>query len=1261
MAFVLLLLLSLSALVRVELSGALRNSKQETARQNAIFALNVALGKLQRLSGPDQRITATASILGSDSYYAGEEGISNVADYTQHWVGVWAPNGYDPNRDASEMAERRFLGWLVSGSAANVLSYVNHSPSRNSVGQEPAILVGDHTVQPREGQSEADVEVRAEVVPIFNDDNLAGGYAFWIGDESVKAKLSVIGVEAYDNASVGSWENVMAALQGNPAYSRIGATDSSDGPFAIIEDISEDVLSRVHATSDFPLLDEGLSEDIANKYYHELTSLGAGLLTDAQNGGLRRDLTSMLGVADNFTDKLKGKRIFWFNNAKAFQDLPQNTRTNIRHPYSVNWDVLFHYYVWPLKIHNPGQDNEYIKGMARHQWPESAGTVIDGIGLNTQESRNWFDFTGRNLYYGDVLQNTRWYKGYYESLNDHKGETFFSLAPYIIRAQVTYRLEAVYANAGEDNMLGTLDDSYSLRVHQQPAFVLYNPYNIAIDMNLYPSHAYSNYFQFKGTPHFQISVYEDITLSNRKFINQFKPGALQAQYVTIDENVEEFRYGLSHEFSSGYTSGLFNAFLEPGEIVIYSPDIASGTVSMDSLNTGGGLYGGEIPMSSVEYAAEKSAYWEEIYIDLDDNGLYDDYPLPDSDTFLHDALHKAYSSVKEREDIDWLTWPPAYGTAYPTQADYMQLDDLIQVTVDFNQVANGEYAFGYSAHPQQFHGWSIIQQHTVPSASISNPSEANGTVPALTVADLVGNPRTLGTIVVKLKPGAADLDTDPNASFVATANPVRVLSDYNFRVFRDEALVAPYLNGELHTMFVCEFVVGDGDTSIQHEPANHDAKLNGYWGAGLSIAEGTTHVTLFDLPREPLVSLAQFQHASLGVRSTEPSYMVGNSQLPPWMPADKTIISHSNDISPAGSVHALASVDRMHIDASYYVNDALFDEYFFSTVPVENLPSRYFLAGESFDQDYIDNDKVLPSSRIRFMKQDGIQPSIENLRDPLKSAAYLFIDGPFNVNSTSVEAWKAVIASVADLSLEGVSGSGTTEEFEYLLPRTPRPYLGYEVTADSDIERFNQWNGIASLSEEHIHQLAEAIVEQIKIRGPFLSLAQFINRNVIAAADDVHDTRFGGALQQALDNNGFSGGGINQEYISHNTGYNGSSGLSDSYSRNAPGWISQADLLTPMAPFLSVRSDTFVIRCYGEVRNPLTGEIDAKAIGEAVVQRFPDYMDATSNEAWDTQYLRNYIGSKSEPNWIENPDFEETNIAFGRKYRIVAFRWLTEA
>ena len=86
------------------------------------------------------------------------------------------------------------------------------------------------------------------------------------------------------------------------------------------------------------------------------------------------------------------------------------------------------------------------------------------------------------------------------------------------------------------------------------------------------------------------------------------------------------------------------------------------------------------------------------------------------------------------------------------------------------------------------------------------------------------------------------------------------------------------------------------------------------------------------------------------------------------------------------------------------------------------------------------------------------------------------------------------------------------------------------------------------------------------------------------------------------------------------------------------GWLMQGDVLDPLGPSIVVRGDTFRIRGYGESRDA-TDKIIARAWCEAVVQRIPEYVDATE---------------KSEVVKLKQP----LNVKFGRRYRMLSFRWL---
>jgi hypothetical protein len=193
----------------------------------------------------------------------------------------------------------------------------------------------------------------------------------------------------------------------------------------------------------------------------------------------------------------------------------------------------------------------------------------------------------------------------------------------------------------------------------------------------------------------------------------------------------------------------------------------------------------------------------------------------------------------------------------------------------------------------------------------------------------------------------------------------------------------------------------------------------------------------------------------------------------------------------------------------------------------------------------------------------------------------------------------------------------------------------------------------------------------VRLRGPFLSLAEFVNRRLTpgptaasnAGHPDPYRLGLGGALQTAIDR------AINHPAVaSVPSPYNLSSKRNETTGPREgagtpfhgyyfadleyrlptriagyPGYLLQADVLSALAPNLSARSDTFTIRTYGDVRNPVTNTITGRAWCEAVVQRTPDYIDPAATDATAT------------------PATNTPNATFGRRYRIVSFRWLTPA
>lgn len=99
-----------------------------------------------------------------------------------------------------------------------------------------------------------------------------------------------------------------------------------------------------------------------------------------------------------------------------------------------------------------------------------------------------------------------------------------------------------------------------------------------------------------------------------------------------------------------------------------------------------------------------------------------------------------------------------------------------------------------------------------------------------------------------------------------------------------------------------------------------------------------------------------------------------------------------------------------------------------------------------------------------------------------------------------------------------------------------------------------------------------------------------------------------------------------------------------SLAEGSPGYLTQADLFSPLGPVLTNRADTFLVRAYGEVIHPVTKKVVSRAWCEGVVQRFPEYLDT-----------RNPPETASDDKALLS-----LNAKFGRRCRLVHFRWLDE-
>jgi hypothetical protein len=223
--------------------------------------------------------------------------------------------------------------------------------------------------------------------------------------------------------------------------------------------------------------------------------------------------------------------------------------------------------------------------------------------------------------------------------------------------------------------------------------------------------------------------------------------------------------------------------------------------------------------------------------------------------------------------------------------------------------------------------------------------------------------------------------------------------------------------------------------------------------------------------------------------------------------------------------------------------------------------------------------------------------------------------------------------SVADQELL-VAGGGT-KGFN-----NPYGTIGYAAN-DATSGTQGDWSGLRDLSDAEITTLAENTVEEVKARGPFLSLADFVNRRPNA---DTAEHKVVGALQAAIDKSGLNSrftGGDRELTQADLDPLRGKSSVDiepvPARAVGAAGHLRQAGILTALGSQISVRSDTFVVRAYGDHRDK-SGRVLARAWCEAVVQRVPEFVNPSDLP--------------------EATPASNVNKNFGRGFRTISFRWL---
>ena len=1135
LAFLVLLLVSLASLTRVETRVAANNQQLAQARQNALFALNVAIGQLQKYAGPDQRVTARADLFDATTPNGtAANGLVSPNNGTRYWTGVWG-NSDSPVNIYTATPKPVLLNWLVSG---NENLSVNFDPSTGKINTSAATTTAYHPDQTVDGLaagvtvlgnftltaggqpqpatllvgpgtlgSDINTYVVVPLVPMNVSTasmpgldataapaTSVGRYAYWVGDEGVKAKYNL---RDPHSANTYSDPNGYTETETNGRYRFLSTgrngielmTGQAQYP------VNNGSLDKVINGSQLPFAD---SSTVAQAHYHDLTTHSAGILSDSQRGGLRKDLTYYF-EQPALPAPLAGNPVLPGGPADANDPLP----VSVNPAKGIKWDLLKSYY-----------------NLA-------------------QEART-----------GAVNLRVA-------------GDTQMGVTPVLLQNRMGFYLDT--------------DSSGHCTIWTKVVFVVGNPYNVTLNAP-----------------------------DGVNFYYSLPP------YETQFWGVEFWLFGTA---GSSYNTYQFS-YHGGGTTNPYYPILKSPATQNDGQASVLDRIGFKTPAFSIAPGETKAFTLQST----DQNPLPPASPDPNTRTLVQLAEGAYPGYIKHDTNYTIPGYPPA---------------GLYSRTLLLKDPRNYNLTMCLGS------GNEILQTQT----NIDPLSQAT----TVYITAKTGPKFFQGYEFWPVLPG----DNQTITGLGSSSASYRAYADFNLR--GTMAATPPFSplwqqsgNTQKRGMaqggpFAGKFIGNsqESELTVDLAPAA--------WGRHyLDNGVGQEKVVLFDIPRRdgpddiPLLSLGQLQHASVTADDEylapvyQPGYAIGNSWFSAFVARDKSIDSR-RAYTTATTLVSDATQKANIYDISYLYNAALWDHYFLSSIPQGGSGSTFQLAAST-------SATQLPNGRLKIAA--GTSPTLTDLRSGTEAARHLLVDGAFNINSTSVQAWAAILSGLRNLTLPN---DPATTGVPY--PRTLRQPFGSQDSQTGNVE--TSYNGIRRLTDNDIYNsaantgLAVDIVKQIRARGPFLSLAHFINRKLSTKTDPLSAA---GALQSAITNanlNASPDGNATYLY----TGYAYADNSTDatglgSRSMASPGWLTQGDVLQALGANLSARSDTFLIRTYGETLDPVNSTsnnpiVTGKAWCEAVIQRLPEYVDNAQSAT------------------LAPSSANITNQTFGRKFRVVSFRWLT--
>ncbi len=1196
-ALLLLVAVGLLTLSAIQLRTSDEVTYAERARANARLALMLAVGQLQKQLGPDTRVSAKAEILDRDG---------NIKN--PHWTGAWstslkdgkpvffrddASGGLRDQRTASYRdGDREGLGWLVSGTPDG---------PEDPLPDDAIELVGKGTLGAKSaGKPETLDHVVA--LPVTLDSSAPGDrgrLAWWTGDLGVKANI------ATPDLFEGKTPDL--AKPGDGGWYRSMVSQEADTrllPGA--PDLRAEQKSRL---ASFETLREVLPDNVfSGDLFHDVTVHSEGVLANVARGRLKRDLTAFFLGTGTIDD--------WKNlpGLKDDDRMVGPANENDAAALGIDWAATRHRETAPRfgllrRWANVGApfDGTAVDAMVPKTEPVTDTSASKKLALANENPASIADFDTPDLFPVVVEGSYQWTMSWHRNV--------------------------------EPPANGRTPMPYQVRLHIYPRVVLWNPWNVAIRME--PCMA-----MIQGNGRFEMWTDSILPVGNNKItmINQWigTEGGRNPNFNAASGVLDSAGY--NDPYMGSYLFALPATVFQPGDCLVFSAARAA------------------------EYQRSTERHPEQYALELNELSC----TVPPDPSRNYCVSNDEIGGGQPFYPITYWFAPTTYWSRNGRRGIENQGDDC---RVVLKHLGNRTGV--------KFEDFDTLPQIAVVSASLQYGAgwepriawNSNEKMPCDETDPLVPRPRQVPN--VRTREGIRLRWHFETPSNILNSGPLAgtpyleeaLLANWNPRAAYATRTPWDNIGGSLPATgnlggpwFFGAYTRDLYDQAVSWQDQmpfiGSDGRCHGNpFGVP---QQGKRKIVLFDVPRTPtgVLSLGQFQQVKLSQFVWHPSYAVGQSLVDPRLSditrtapvyQDKsevaaggftrTAIGWSTDSQRSADTDAWAAQGRaifqdlpasenLVYDLSFEVNQVLWDDFFLSTGDAQ--------AKSAFLEDR--RQSPLPNGRMRLASGVGKPDSPDDLNNLHRAASRLTVDGAFNVNSTSVAAWKAVLGATRRLN-EGDAPAS--------FPRMLRPPGGAWRSSDQ-ADDDDAWSGERRLTDAELDRLAREIVKQVKARGPFLSLADFVNRRLMDGANGRC-----GALQAAID-----AANLNQTFdesyplsnrsalpdYTHPDHVNDATRLDQtlkpaSKAWGVPGCLTQGDILQTLGPMLSARSDTFLVRTFGEALDT-GGRVRARAWCEAVVQRTPQPLDP------DEAGINSRMAGKAAD--------------FGRRFIVKAFRWLRQ-